>query len=499
MVESIKEIIKLFLDRGYLINPDFIEKSELDVKILEKYLEKNEAGELLVFNESMLNSLFERKKEIEERKLILEDKQDENNSVKIVKSYNKKQKKIEIQDFVLHYQKRYELLKKILQGRGDLVAPLSISRILSKRNREKVSTIGIVYEKNMTKNNNIILNVEDNTGSINVLINNSKEELFKRAKDIVLDEVIGLRGVNGDKIVFADDIFFPDIPQNDIVKTSPNEDYLAIISDVHVGSSLFLENDFLKFVNWLNGKTGSKEQREIAKKVKYLLIVGDLVDGVGIFPNQEYEQKIPDIYAQYQKSAELLGLIRKDLKIIICPGNHDAVRLAEPQPVLDYDIAKPIYELENVVVVSNPAIVNVGKEGDFEGFDILMYHGYSYDDYSANVESIRFSGATISDRTNMVMKFLLQKRHLAPTHGSTLFIPDPDEDDLVIDTVPDFFVSGHIHKANITQYGKVTKISGGCWESITPFQIKAGHSPEPGKVPIVNLKTRATKILKFID
>ena len=187
------------------------------------------------------------------------------------------------------------------------------------------------------------------------------------------------------------------------------------------------------------------------------------------------------------------------MKIIICPGNHDAVRLAEPQPVLDYDIAKPIYELENVVVVSNPAIVNVGKEGDFEGFDILMYHGYSYDDYSANVESIRFSGATISDRTNMVMKFLLQKRHLAPTHGSTLFIPDPDEDDLVIDTVPDFFVSGHIHKANITQYGKVTKISGGCWESITPFQIKAGHSPEPGKVPIVNLKTRATKILKFID
>jgi DNA polymerase II small subunit len=499
MAESVKEIIKLFLDRGYLINPDFIGKSDLGVEVFEKYLQKNETGELLVFNETMLNSLVERKKEIEERTLITETKNEDDCSVNIVKSYNKKQKKIEIQDFVLHYQKRYELLKKILQSRGDLIAPLSISRILSKRNREKVSTIGMVYEKNITKNNNIILNVEDNTGSISVLINNSKAELFKKAKDIVLDEVIGLRGVNGDKIVFADEIFFPDIPLNDGIKTSPIENYLAIISDVHVGSSLFLENDFLKFINWLNGKTGSKEQKEIAKKVKYLFIVGDLVDGVGIFPNQEYEQNLPDIYSQYKKSAELLGQIRKDLKIIICPGNHDAVRLAEPQPVLDPEIAKPVYELENVVMVSNPAVVNIEKSEGFPGFDVLLYHGYSYDDYSANVESIRFSGATISDRTNMVMKFLLQKRHLAPTHGSTLFIPDPDEDDLVIDSVPDFFVSGHIHKANITQYGKVTKISGGCWESITPFQIKTGHSPEPGKVPIVNLKTRATKILKFLD
>jgi DNA polymerase II small subunit len=498
MVESIKEIIKLFLDKGYLINPDLIGRSELDINFVNKELKENKSGELLVFNEFMLNKLLKKKLNILEKpdKSLLKNQNNENQNVKIINSYNKIPQKLSVQDFTMHYQKRYDIMRTILQSRTELLAPISINRILSKRDKEKISTIGMVFEKNYTKNKNLILTLEDNTGSIKILINNNKKEIFEKAKDIVLDEVIGIKGVNGDKIIFVDDLFFPDIPKNELIKKSNDEDYMAVISDVHIGSELFLEEEFLKFINWINCKSGNKEQREVASKIKYLFIVGDLVDGVGIYPNQDDEQNIPDIKLQYQKSADLLSLIRKNINIIICPGNHDAVRLAEPQPVLDKVLAKPLYHMENVSLVSNPSLVNIGSN---EGFDVLLYHGYSYDDYSDNVESIRFSGATVSDRTNMVMKFLLQKRHLAPTHGSTLFIPDPESDDLIIDKVPDFFLSGHIHKSNVTQYGKVTKIAGSCWQSITPFQIKVGHSPEPGRVPIVNLKTRETKILKFVD
>ena len=501
MAESIKEIIKLFLDKGYLITPDLIEKSELDIKFFNKELEKNESGELLVFNKYMLNDLLKKKQKLVEEsdKTLIEKPVNIKNNIKIIESYDKTLQKLSVQDFTMHYQKRYDFLRNILQTRTDLLGPLSINRILTKRDKESVSTIGMVFEKNYTKNNNLILTIEDNTGSISILINNNKKELFDKAKDIVLDEVIGIKGTNGDKIIFADDIFFPDIPKNEFIKKSDNEKYMAIISDIHIGSELFLEKDFLKFVDWINGESGNKEQKSMAKKIKYLFIVGDLVDGVGIYPNQDDEQNIPDIKLQYEKSAELLSLIRKDIEIVICPGNHDAVRLAEPQPVLDKNLAKSLYEMENVILVSNHSMVNIGSDSEFEGFDVLLYHGYSYDDYSDNVESIRFSGATVSDRTNMVMKFLLQKRHLAPTHGSTLFIPDSESDDLIINKVPDFFLSGHIHKSNVTQYGKVTKIAGSCWQSITPFQIKVGHNPEPGRVPIVNLKTRETKILKFVD
>ena len=97
------------------------------------------------------------------------------------------------------------------------------------------------------------------------------------------------------------------------------------------------------------------------------------------------------------------------------------------------------------------------------------------------------------------MKFLLQKRHLAPSYASTLYVPDTDADFLVIDKIPDFFVTGHIHKAAASNYRGVTLISGSCWQSKTDFQEKVGHNPEPSRVPIVNLQTRQVKMLKFGD
>ena len=146
-------------------------------------------------------------------------------------------------------------------------------------------------------------------------------------------------------------------------------------------------------------------------------------------------------------------------------------------------------------MVSNPAAVNIGSTKDFPGFDFLLYHGFSFDYFIANVESIRNQGGY--DRADLMMKFLLQKRHLAPTHKSTLYIPDVNQDPLVISNVPDFFLTGHIHKSSVSNYRNVTMICGSCWQSKTSFQEKVGHHPEPCRVPIINLQTREVKILKF--
>ena len=95
------------------------------------------------------------------------------------------------------------------------------------------------------------------------------------------------------------------------------------------------------------------------------------------------------------------------------------------------------------------------------------------------------------------MKFLLLKRHLAPSYTSTPYVPDTNSDSLVIEKIPDFFVTGHIHKSAVAKYRGVTLISGSCWQSKTAFQEKVGHNPEPSRIPVVNLKTRDVKILKF--
>src|SRR5574342_1336167 len=78
---------------------------------------------------------------------------------------------------------------------------------------------------------------------------------------------------------------------------------------------------------------------------------------------------------------------------------------------------------------------------------------------------------------DLIMKFLLKRRHLAPTHTSTLYVPDTKKDPLVIEKVPDFFLSGHIHKSVTANYRNTTLICGSCWQGKTLFQEKVCHNP----------------------
>ncbi|MCK4859875.1 MAG: DNA-directed DNA polymerase II small subunit, partial [Candidatus Omnitrophica bacterium] len=417
------------------------------------------------------------------------------NSLKIIFSYDLTPKKREANDFIQYFNNRYKAIEKILKQRQELQNTTSINRLINKRDREQISVIGMVEDKHQTKNGNYILTIEDKTGHIKVLVNKNKPDLFKIVKDVVLDEIIGVVGVNGNNIIFASNLLFPDVPLTKEIKKTTEEIYALFLSDLHVGSKNFMEEDFNKFLKWINCGLGSKTQREIASKVRYIFIIGDLVDGCGVYPGQEKELEIKDIRDQYKVCADLLSKIPKKIKLIICPGNHDAMRLAEPQLPLYKDFAEPLYNLPNAAMVSNPSMVNIHSSDNFSGFDVLMYHGYSFDFYFAEVESIRDKGGY--DRADLLMKFLLQKRHLAPSYTSTLHAPDTNLDYLLIDKVPDFFVSGHIHKAAAANYKNVTLISGSCWQSKTEFQEKVGHNPEPSRVPIVNLQTRDIKMLKF--
>jgi len=515
--KKIKETVSILLKNNILPSPDIFE-SEFDVNKLLLLLKNKD--NILVINKD-LKELFEKNKDIdanwidlEESRVLYEKNQNnklykkflsymkkreeplkkEEKKVKVIFSYKEEPKKREVQDFVNFFNNRFYALEKILRQRRELTNLTSIGRIKKKKNREEVSIIGMVLEKQFTKNNNLILTLEDVSSNIKVIVNKNKPTLFEKAKDIVLDEVIGVVGVYSNNVIFANEILWPDFVGKEL-KKSNKEEYCLFLSDLHVGSSYFLPEHFNKFLDWINCKIGDEKQREIASKVKYIFIVGDLIDGCGIYPGQEEELIIKDVKKQYEECARLLSKIPKNINLILCPGNHDALRIAEPQPEFYRDFAAPLYALENVTIVSNPAIVNIASDENFPGFDVLLYHGYSFDYYVHNVDSIRNQGGY--DRADLIMKFLLKRRHLAPTYTSTLYIPDSKRDPLVIERIPDFFVSGHIHKTSVSNYKGVTLICGSCWQSKTPFQEKVGHHPEPARVPIVNLKTRDIKILRF--
>lgn len=405
-------------------------------------------------------------------------------------------KKFQVKDFTKIFSSRYQFIERLLRNRQELKSILSINRILSKSEKENVSLIGLVGETRMTKNGNLIATIEDPTGEIRVLFSKNKNDLMTLAKDLVPDEVIGINGTCSEKIIFADNIIWPSFPGKVEVKSdNPQEGYAVFLSDMHVGSTLFLKEEFDRFLGWINGQLGDEKQKKIASKVKYIFVVGDLVDGIGIYPSQESELTIKDIFQQYKEVYQLLKQIPTDKTIIICPGNHDTVRLADPQPIIYPEYAPNLYTLPNLISVTSPGLVNIGQTENFPGFDVLMYHGYSFDFYVDKVESIRTGGGY--HRSDLIMKFLLQRRHLAPSFKSTPYFPGFDEDFLLIKKIPDFFVTGHIHYSSVAKYKGVTMISCSCWQGTTSFQEKLGHQPEPARVPIVNLNTREVKILRF--
>jgi len=520
LISEKKEIVKYYLNKKILLSKDFLNQLEQKhIDELDSLLKKKTSEKFLFLIKDMANLLESTAfldinwLELEKAKTISEKKKDDlfynkfleyltkqeetkqkEDGVKVLFSYRTESKKRDVQDFVSYFNNRYKTIEKMLRTRPELQNLTSINRIINKKEKEQVSFICIIKEKQVTKNNNLILEVEDPTGQMTVLINKNKPELYEEAKDLVLDEIIGMTGMNGDKIVFVNNITWPDVPIKEL-KKAEEEGYAVFLSDFHVGSDNFLKDEFEKFLRWINMDYGTELHKEIAKKTKYIFIVGDLVDGCGIYPGQEDELIIKDIYEQYKECAGFLDKIPKHIKLIICPGNHDAMRIAEPQPELYKDFAEPIWRLRNAIMVSNPALVNIHSSENFPGFDVLMYHGYSFDYFVANVDNIRNQGGY--DNAELIMKFLLKRRHLAPTHTSTLYIPDADFDPLVIEKIPDIFVTGHIHKASASTHKNITLICGSCWQKKTPFQEKVGHHPEPCRVPIVNLKTREIKILKF--
>ena len=419
-------------------------------------------------------------------------------NVILVHHYPEESRKRTVKDFVDYFRSRYAFLKNLLQQRQELQHVVSISRALQKQDSESVALIGIVYDKIVTGNGNILITLEDTTGIVKVFVGSAKQDLFQIAEKICVDEVIGVSGNISKKMVFSNSLIFPDVPlSNNPLKHSDDDVLAAFISDIHFGSKHFLEANFVKFIDWVNGKSTDEHQQKLSKKLKYLFVIGDVVDGVGVYPGQEKDLLYTDIREQYHYAYTLFSQLRQDLRIIMCPGNHDATRATEPQPPINKLYAPELYTLPHLQFVSNPCLVNIHSSKQFEGFNVLMYHGASFHYYIDNVPQLRQLKAR--DNPGQVLRLLLQKRHLAPSHSSTTYVPYTDDDPLLIKKVPDVIVSGDMHKSDLSHYNGVIVINSSCWQKKTAFQEKTGNNPDPCKVPLFHLKTRETTMLDFSD
>ncbi len=504
-----QKLISLFLEQNYLLSEEILESlSPEETLTIITELSRTKRNIAVItkdvahsFDTSTAPPSTQHEQEIKAIPSvsvgISVEKQESNiqNPIKIVCCHNEITPKRTPDHFVQYFTHRYKTIERILRARIELQNAASIIRIQEKKDKEPIACIGMVYEKKETKNKNILLTLEDPTGFVTCLVKNSHNELYQQARDITPDEVLGITGRKQGDLVYIDSLLWPDVPVTKELKKSPDEVYAVFMSDMEFGSKMFLEDAFNRFLLWINGELGSEAQREATKKIKYLFIVGDLVNGVGIYPTQEKDLAITDVYKQYEVMARHLRQIPSTITIVACPGNHDATRISEPQPILAKEYVSPLLELSNIHLVSNPSWINIHASPAFPGFDVLMYHGFSFIYYANNIESIRTAGG--QERADLIMKYLLKRRHMAPTHGSNQYIPEAKADPLVIDKVPDFFISGHLHQVAVAQYKNITLMNCSAWISKTDFQEKMGIEPKPGRLILVNLQTRETKIITF--
>ena len=392
----------------------------------------------------------------------------------------------EIGNLIEYFQNRYKKLSGILEKRPELRTWQKINEITE--NQTDLNLIVMITDIRSTKNGHYLIEVEDDTGSMPILVSKDNDELIRAARNLMRDEVIGViaqkrAGQSENQLAICQNLIDPDVPRKDRKEV----DFGTVFtSDIHIGSSTFLEDAFVRFTKWLNGDYGNEEQREMANNVKYMIIGGDIVDGIGVYPNQDKELAIKDITAQYDEAARLVGDIRSDIKIIITPGNHDASRVAEPQPAVPEKYAKSLYKLNNVEFLSNPSTVSL------DGLEVLIYHGRGIDDM------VMGSNDFSHERNDLVMKEFLRKRHLAPLYGERTPLASELEDHLVIDSAPDVLHTGHVHINTYTNYKGIHCINSGTFQTQTEFQKIYNIVPTPAEVPIIDVGG-IYKQLKFID
>jgi DNA polymerase II small subunit len=383
-----------------------------------------------------------------------------------------------VDDFRKLFLDRFRTLRDMLiMQYGALSPALEVGNL--RGSEDTVRFIGIIESVRSTKNGHTMINLEDPTGMIRVLVSKNKKDVHSIR--LVNDEVIGVVGKykagdgRGGPIVFADDIKKVDLPGEHRRRLSPVKGLMAAFtSDIHIGSRMYLEKEWSRMVRWLKGEEDSSLPAKDGSRVKYLVIAGDLVDGIGTYPDQDKDLIIKDIFKQYEALGESLALLPDHIEVVLVPGNHDAVRLAEPQPPLPKEYQE-CFSNSHIHFLSNPSFFSLND------VHVAAYHGKSIDDLVTLFKDVTYENPIEG------MKEMLKFRHLSPTYGMRNQLSPEERDSLIIDDIPDIFVTGHVHRFGLDTYRGVQLIEGSAWQSQTPFQKMMNLKPQPARMGLVEL------------
>ena len=384
-----------------------------------------------------------------------------------------------LNDIVNLFYDRYQTIAEILRNQAGFKASGTIKQIQKEKKKGRsYNLVGIVLDVRRTKSGGKMVTMEDLSSTMSVFVRKDDPA----SATILKDEVLGISGKFGDdgRMFWVDNVVYPDILPNHQNKGGMEFDpvSIAFISDLHMGSKKFLESEWDKMMAWMN------TDDETAQNIKWLVLSGDVIDGIGIYPGHEENICIANSFDQYEMCARKLDELPDHITPILLPGNHDAVRPAEPQPMLEHGVQQ---KFNSTIHVGNPARINLS------GIDVLSYHGKGIDDIVPRVETVTY------DKPQEAMKLMLQKRHLAPMWGERNALSPEEEDQMVIQSPPDIFVTGHTH-AHATEWHRgIPLVVSSTFQGETDFMQMMGYKPKMGYLSVYNIQNRQFRIGQFAD
>ena len=445
MDEEISSAVSYALNKGFQIHPDALE-------ILHK-IDVRELGQIIkdVVKEKTKQKQFLINEEDFEIYLGIKDDEEHQVEFEILSDPTEKITSAEgVEGYGALFASRFNKLRQIMSDRPESKKVKDIESVKSiTKNDDELYVWGLVTDRKSDRNITKIT-VEDPTSSMEIVV--FEGDLKDAADTLLMDQFAMFKIVpakNGG--FFAKDIILPDIPEH-TTNRSKTETYAVFLSDLHVGSKFFMEEELSEFIKWISSAD------PIARKIRFVVIGGDLIDGVGVFPGQDKVLDQLTTEDQLQKTFEVLDKIPKHIKVFLISGNHDAGRKALPQPAIPKMYNSELWDRENFFMLGNPSMVSLN------GVKVLMYHGQSIDDVVRTTPGVSY------DKPAAVMRHFLRARHMSPIYGSRTPIAPETEDMMVIDDVPDIFHSGHVHFVGLDMYKGVLIVNSGAWQRQTDFQ-----------------------------
>ena len=372
-----------------------------------------------------------------------------------------------LSDFSALFLSRFEQLEALIVKNHPNRAFMPLEDALCVQEGVIVSTIGMV-SRVVERERGMDITIEDESKQLRLFFGDWSY-LYEASKHILHDEVIGVSGIlkHHEKYgtsMLPDDVIKPSLKHH-APNLSSSDISVAVFSDIHIGSNTFLADAFEEAIGLVNSN----------EKIKYALFAGDLIDGIGVYPDHHEDLLITDVMEQIQELNLYMRRFRGDITCILQPGNHDnVIRLSEPQPAFSRDL-QSIFP-PTCIFVSNPITTII------HGVRFLIYHGGSMNDLVQAIPAVTYTNPLPG------MIHMLESRHLASQYGARTPLAPEHRDYLVIDEVPDVFITGHVHTYDTDTYKGVRLINAGSYQGVTEYQRMFNMVPTPPQLIVIDLK-----------